>query len=319
LNPGAVVKDALIPQGGTISSACSQGVLKMPVRSKSSSWILPIVIAVACAGGAARARADIVVTGSFGPFGDVGFNPGGPTITLGPTGAGSLFQLDGFINVTGQNLNNGSGFGTSAQLSFGPAANIGYVFSASQPTVHQLLLNYSFTNNTGASLPGFQFLSFADADVGSAAFDREFATVAGTPGVPSNAPTSFQADDPTLGTVFTNVANGALNNTNSSSVTNPIDVATALGFKLAALAPGLTANFQVLLSDDGSSLAGINLIQQNVDGINFPGLFTMSGRTLSVVPEPGSLTLLTLGSVGALVRRWIRKRKKSDATIVPSE
>jgi hypothetical protein len=265
----------------------------------------------------ALSYADIVVTGSFGPLGSVGFNAGDPTVTIGApslpaANQGQLFQLDGFVNVAGQNLNNGSGFGTSAELSFGAPAGIGYNFSATQPTVHQLLLTYAFTNNTPAALPSFQFMSFADADSSAAVFDREFATVTGSlgTGFPDTRPSSYQVDDPTLGTIFTNLANGTLNNKDLSSLSSPINVSAALGFSLASLAPGYTATFQILLSDDGSSFGGINITQQNVDTTNYPTQITMSGRIVSVVPEPGSLTLLGVGSFFALVIRRVRNRKR---------
>ena len=115
--------------------------------------------------GSPPARADIVVQGSFGPNGDVGFvnSPPSLSITFGGDGQGQIAQMDGFINVAGQDLNNsGSGFGTSAQLTYGPPPGLAYTFSASQPTADQLLLTYQFVNNTGSSLSGFQFIPYVN-------------------------------------------------------------------------------------------------------------------------------------------------------------
>jgi hypothetical protein len=286
----------------------------MPSR-RTTFWIIPAALALACASVASPARGDMVLTGSFGPGGDIGFNPSvTAAVSFGPTGAGNLFQLDGFLNASNANLNNGSGFGTSAQLSYGPIAGVGFNFAFSQPTTHQLLLTYTFVNNTGGALTGLQFMSFADADVDPANFTNEYATVSGSPGPgsPNTTPHSYQIDDPTFGTIITNLTNGTLDNTNHSGIGQPINVSMALGFLFGTVANGATVQAQVLLSDDLTTLPGLSLTQQNVDSTGSPGSFTMSGRTVSV-PEPASVTLLAMGgiSVCLAVRRSRRTRQTS--------
>ncbi len=157
----------------------------MSWRSRKSfptlSLGLGLVLAVLGWVGSPSARAGIVVSGSFGPNGDVGFvnSPPSLSITFGVDGQGQIAQMDGFINVAGQNLNNsGSGFGTSAQLTYGPPAGLAYTFSASQPTADQLLLTYLFVNNTGSSLSGFQFMPYVNPFFGTTNPD-DFASVSG--------------------------------------------------------------------------------------------------------------------------------------------
>jgi hypothetical protein len=276
----------------------------MSCRSRQSvptlSLGLGLVLAVLGWASSPPAQAGIVVQGSFGPNGDVGFinSPPSLSITFGGDGQGQIAQMDGFINVAGQNLNNsGSGFGTSAQLTYGPPPGLNYTFSASQPTADQLLLTYQFVNNTGSSLSGFQFLPYVNPFFGTTN-PNDFATVAGSTATnPVAGPSTYQVGDSSNSTIFTNVLFGTLDDSNST--TNPptlgTNVAMALGFSLSTLGIGQSITFQVLLSDDGSSIGSLALTDQNP---GYPGdTLTLSGQA---VPEPSGIVLLGLGSLGAL-------------------
>jgi hypothetical protein len=234
-----------------------------------------LVLAFACI-----AHASIVVTGNFGPNGDIGFvtSPAGLSISFGD-GNGSLYQMDGFVN--GQQLGNGA-----------PAGLI-YTFSAAQPTADQLLLSYSFVNNSGSSMPGFQFLFFADPDIGPD-FADEWANAAGTPG---HGLTGYQIGDPQLSSIFTNLLNGTLSNVNEQNSANPGDVSIALGFDFGTLSAGQTASFQVLLSDDDSQLGSFSITQS--DPAFARDRLTVSG----IAPEPSSLALFGTGAVLYALRR----------------
>ena len=231
----------------------------------------------------------IVVSGSFGPNGDVGFvnSPPDLAISFGTSGQGAIYQLDGFVNVAGENLNNsGSGFGTSADLSYGVPAGISYAFSAGQPTADQLVLSYQFRNTSGGVLPGFQFLSFVDGDIGPNFTDESTAVtgVLGTGGAGSGA-TSFQVGDPSSSTLFTNLVNGTLNNTNDFLPPSAGDVATGLGFTFGDLAPGDAVRFDILLSDNASTLGSLAVNQSDpvfvTDALDRIGKHHLSSRAFN--------------------------------------
>ncbi len=275
---------------------------------------LGLVVAVLGCAGSPPARAGIVVSGSFGPNGDVGFvnSPPDLSITFGSDGQGMIAQMDGFINVAGQNLNNsGSGFGTSAQLTYGPPAGLAYTFSASQPTADQLLLTYQFVNNTGSSLSGFQFMPYVNPFFGTTNPD-DFATVSGSTATnPLLGPSTYQVGDSSNSTIFTNVLFGTLDDSNGT--TNPptegTNVAMALGFSISTLAVGQSIGFQVLLSDNGSSIGSLALTDQNP---GYPGdTLTVSGQA---IPEPSGIVLLGLGSLGALTMGVWFQRKPAPGT-----
>lgn len=258
----------------------------------------------------ASAYADIIVHGNFSSTGDIGFpnSPSSLFVTFGNgngpgvDGNGSLYQMDGFINAQGQNWsNNGSGSGTSAQLSYGLPTGISLSFTPIQTGPHDLLLDYKFTNNTGAALTNFQFLYFLDADIG-ANFTDEWATQSGTPGGPGNSPSSFQVGDPSLSSIFTNLMNGTLNNQNDYPSSSSVgDVSLALGFNVTTFTAGSTFDAQVLLSDQSTALSGFNFTQSDP-------VYTNDFLTISAVPEPSSIALLSSGLIGLLAWKRLRHR-----------
>lgn len=240
--------------------------------------------------GLGESRADITLAGVFGPYGDIGIAPTSPNVTVnfGAAGQGSITELNAYLNVPGVDF--GGGKGVSADLSSGSPSGIGYAFSETQPTVHQLLLNYKFTNNTGAALPGFQFLQYTDADIGPN-FTDESATVNGLANKGGTNPHTFQVGDPNLSSIFTNLGAGTLNNANDfPSFTRAGDVATAIGFYHQGIGVGESVNFQVLLSDNGSTLGNFSITQN--DPIYRSDSLTISAFT---VPEPSSWLLMAAG------------------------
>ncbi len=291
----------------------------------------PAAIAIAVLGllDPPGARGDLSVTGGvnpnvnlgFGPNGDIGFVNSPPTlgISYGSDGQGSVSQMDGFVNVQGKNYN--SDVGNSADLSYNgqpvppggglTGTGIDFNFAASQPTADQVLLTYQFINNTGAALQGFQFLYYVDPD--DPTFASEYATVNGGSNLGQGFnPTSFQVGDPSLSTIFTNLGSGTLSNGNDFPSSSQVgDVAIALGFTLGTLGVGQTASFQVLLSDNGTTLNNFSITQQDP---NSPGdSLTVSGQ---VVPEPSSLVLLATSSLlglGSLAWRRRRRRVRAQA------
>jgi PEP-CTERM motif len=274
--------------------------------------------------GVPTARAGgIVVSGSFGPNGDVGFvnSPPNLSISFGGDGQGQIAQMDGFVNIAGQNLNNnGTGFGTSAQMTYVGSSEtiantsgtnlLAYSFSASQPNADQLLLTYTYTNISGGNLSGLQFMPYVNPFFGSSVPD-DYATVTGTTStISTTGPQTYQVGDANSSTLFTNVLFGTLDNTNST--TNPptlgTNVAMALGFTVNTLAVGHSVTFDVLLSDNESSIGSLAITDQNP---NFPGdMLTLSGS----VPEPSAIVLLGLGSMGALAGGVVARRKRARAT-----
>jgi hypothetical protein len=268
--------------------------------------------------GSPGAQADLTVYGGvdpnvnlgFGPNGDIGFVNSPPTlgISYGSDGQGSVYQMGGFVNVQGMNFN--SDVGNSADLSYGPPAGIGFQFSASQPSPDQLLLTYQLTNNTGAALPGFQFLHYVDPDDGTN-YPYEYATVNGLSNLGQNSnPTSFQVSDASYGTIFTNLGTGMLSD--NDDLPNPSqvgDVSAALGFNVGSLGIGQSATIEILLSDNGTTLNNFFITQGDP---LYPGdSLTISG---SVVPEPRSLVLLAIGSLlGVAPDIWRRVRARAQA------
>lgn len=185
-------------------------------------------------------------------------------------------------------------------------AGISYAFSAGQPTADQLVLSYQFRNTSGGVLPGFQFLSFVDGDIGPNFTDESTAVtgVLGTGGAGSGA-TSFQVGDPSSSTLFTNLVNGTLNNTNDFLPPSAGDVATGLGFTFGDLAPGDAVRFDILLSDNASTLGSLAVNQS--DPVFVTDAPTVSGSITSL-PEPSMVGVIALASLLVRVQRPRRSK-----------
>jgi hypothetical protein len=239
------------------------------------------------------ARASIIVPSpGFGPYGDAGFGTSqvaSDAITFGD-GHGYIFQMDAFLNVDGIC---DYGTGITQDLACGPPAGIAYTFAATQPTSHQLLLTYSFVNNTGAVLSSLDLMFYVDPDIGSIIND-EWATVAGSVG---DGAYSYQVGNPTLSSIFYNAITNNLNSTNQEPSTAPGDVAIALGLSDGTVAIGGTATFQVLLSDNGASIGNLSITQH--DPVYTGDSLTVSGDT---TPEPSTVILVSSGLLTLLLR-----------------
>ena len=248
------------------------------------------------------ADAFAITADPFGPNGEGGVI-NGQSFSIG-TG-GEVFEVDGFVNIAGEDLNGGD-FGTSAQLSIDALpAGLDYVF-ASEISVDttDITLSYSFTNNTGAALTDVIFISFLDVEIDEE-INTFFNEIATTNGVLATGQ-SFEADEPgfLFGDIFDNALLGTLDDTNIFPPAE--DVSMALGFDFD-LAVGETTTIDILISEDGDSIGTFNMVQTDEDPQSLTTI-TYSGevRPEAGIPEPGSATLFAAGALlvgGALRRR----------------
>lgn len=235
----------------------------------------------------------------FGPSGEGG-SVNGQVLTFGS--GGEVFELDGFINIAGFDLNAGT-IGTSAQLSVNPLpAGVSLTFATAQsPDQSDLTLTYTLTNSSALTLPSVWFAFFVDAEIDVAINDyfNEAAGQLGSLGTGpgDSAPDQWEADEPgyVFGDIFANLLSGALDNSNSVPAVSPDDVSLALGFQLGSLAPGQQSTVHILLSDSGSMLGDFAFQHFDADENSFDTL-TISGAA-TIVPEPTSGLLAAVGLV----------------------
>jgi len=248
-----------------------------------------------------------ISVGAFGPNGEGG-TVNGQTFTVG--GGGEAFEIDGFVNVSGQDLN-GADLGTSAQLSADPLpTGLDYAF-ASELSIDttDITLSYSFTNNTSADLMGVTFLSFVDFEIDEPVntFYNETATASGT----LAAGRGFEADEPgyAFGDIFDNLRLGTLDDTNVFPPADDVSMALSFDFDLAV---GETTTIDILISEDGDAMGSFFLTQSDQDPASTTTI-TYSGEIrprddgpVAGIPEPGAATLFAAGAVligGAVGRR----------------
>ncbi|HTI99718.1 MAG TPA: SdrD B-like domain-containing protein [Dongiaceae bacterium] len=226
-------------------------------------------------------RMGAITVGPFGPNGEGG-SKNGQDITIGP--GGSVFEIDAFLSVGSQDLN-GAQLGTSAQLSRDALpAGIDFHFTNSL-SVDQadLILTYTFSNSTpGTVFTNLHFFTLLDAEIDQATntFFNEYGTVKGTlvNGANDGSPDQWQMDEPGFqtGTLFANLFQGALDNSNSVPQSAPNDVAMGLGFALNDLPPTAASTISVLISENGRSLGSFALVQRDLDP-NSTTFITYSG------------------------------------------
>ncbi|RIL07310.1 MAG: hypothetical protein DCC71_03660 [Proteobacteria bacterium] len=196
----------------------------------------------------------------------------------------------------------GPGDALAARLSSEPPpAGLALAFaSILSADATDLLLRYDVTNTAAAPLAGITFVSFVDAEIDETlnTFFDEYAETQGA----LAAGQSFEVDEPgfAFGDIFEHARAAALDGANAVPADAPDDVSMALAFTIASLAPGQTARFELLLSEDGDALGGFRIRQRDVDPRS-PTAITFSGSA-SIVPEPGSALLCAAG-VGLLAAR----------------
>lgn len=237
-----------------------------------------------------------ISTGAFGAAGQGGII-NGQSFDIGPGGV--VFEVDGFVNIGGQDLNGGTS-GTSAQLSVDSLpAGLDYSFSSSLSDANtDITLTYSFTNNTGAAIADLRFISFLDAEIDEV-INTFFNEVAATNGVLA-AGQGFEADEPgyLFGDISSNILAGSLDNSNIFPPAD--DVSMALSFQAALLGVDETFIIEIMISEDGDTLGSFSILQTDPESspattITYSGEARIVGE---VIPEPNAALLF---GVGALV------------------
>lgn len=187
-----------------------------------------------------------------------------------------------------------------------PPAGVALSFqSILSPDATDLRLVYEITNLSVVATPAnFRFVSFVDAEIDEAlnTFFNEYAETEGA----LAAGRSFEIDEPgfVFGDIFDNARAANLDGTNAVPSSAPEDVSMALAFTILNLAPGQTARFELMLSEDGDSLGGFAIRQRDADARS-DTVITFSGVG-SIVPEPGTAALIPSARRSAARRaaRW---------------
>jgi len=242
-----------------------------------------------------------ITFGPFGPNGEGG-SKNGQTLTIG-TGS-AVFELDGFLQIGGMDLN-GTQFGVSAQLSRDalPAGVVLSFTNSLSPDQADLVLSYTFTNTTSTVFSNLNFFVLLDAEIDEEinTFFNEYGTTNGVPGLHGYDASEWQIDEPGFGTgtLLKNLFVGALSGSNAVPAIAPNDVALSLGFSLGNLNPGSASTVLVLISEQGLALGSFSLAQHDRDPSSTT-VITMSGvvvATPSQMANPTHESLVLNGQV----------------------
>ena len=281
-------------------------------RTRSSVWrrLRAALFCSLCA--LLPAQAIAITTSPFGANGQGGAL-NGQVFDVGP--GGSVFELDAFVDVGGQDLNGPGTVGTAARLSSdGVPGGLGFSFGSSlQDGGTDILLSYSFTNNTGAALSSVSFVSFLDAEIDepTTTFFNEVVTTAGVLALGQ----SFEADEPgyAFGDIVTNARLAALDGTNAVAPGSPEDASMALGWGFA-LGVGETATIEVLVSEDMDSIGTFSMTQSDTTSTGTTITFSSAlgiqgGPSDPAVPEPSAALVFAAGLLvcARALRRPVRQ------------
>ena len=214
----------------------------------------------------------------FGPNGEGGA-VNGQTFTL--DAGGKVFELDAFVQIGSVDLN-GDAAGTSGKLSQHPLPpGLDYAFA---PVLSadgtDVTLAYTFTNIGNTVFTNVQFFFFLDVETDESlnTFFNEYGEKNGVAGLGAGDPDpdSWEIDEPAFrsGDIINRLFLGTLENTNDVPLLEADDVALALGFQIGNLGPSATANVEILISEDGTSVGSISLVHRD--------------------RQPGSTTVVTL-------------------------
>lgn len=193
-----------------------------------------------------------------------------------------LFQW--VFNVDGTLYDSSGGLGSSTL-----PGNFSLTPSATGP---QGLLTIAITG-VGAH----SFIGFYDYELDETAngFSNEFAVMNGV----TPAGLSWEVDEPgfTFGDIYTNVQNGALDNTNAVGASTPDDVSVALGWNFL-LTAGQTALINILISTtaptSGFFISHIDTLTNTT--LYYSTSMVISGGPSQVpVPESGTLVMVAFG------------------------
>ncbi len=288
-----------------------------------------LVLWAVLAGGLALLPAGAIEVGPFGAHG-AGGSRNGQNFRIGP--AGSVFELDAFLYVGGQDLN-GADPGRAAKLSrHSPPAGLNVAF-ASELSADQtdLVLRYTLANTTDATFTDVRLFVLLDTEIAETqnTFFNELAATAGSPGAgPGDAaPDAWQIDEPGFagGTLHQNLLEGALNNRNAFGEGQAADIAMAIGFFLGNLKPGESVVTRVMVSEDGSRLGPLSLVQTDPAALP-PTFVTLSGETEAreqLISDATGLVQLMFEwrlnqPVGSLLGRLrIENARQSQAAVGP--